>query len=79
VSATAQASPSHTSRKRQQLARAQGEALQQLFPIGSRVRLKFCPDSGEPGEVVGYERGKVIVRWHNMGRDGRYMSCSLWT
>src|ERR1019366_7951834 len=29
--------------------------------IGTKVRLKFCPDSGEPGDVPGYERWPCIV------------------
>lgn len=52
------------------------EALEQKFPIGVKVTLKFCP-SGEPGEVVGFERGRLVVRWPDCERHGRYMSCSL--
>ncbi len=50
---------------------------ERLFPIGTRIRLRFSPDSGETGEVVGYERGKVRVLWLDWNREGRYMACSL--
>jgi len=52
-------------------------ALQPAFPIGTRVRLKFSPDSGETGEVAGYERGRVRVHWPDWNREGRYHECSL--
>jgi hypothetical protein len=42
------------------------------------VRLKFSPASDETGEVAGYERGKVVVRWPDFDdRVCRYMACSL--
>jgi hypothetical protein len=56
---------------------AQHEALQPAFPIGTRVRLKFSPDSDETGEVAGYERGRVRVLWPDWNREGRYHECSL--
>ena len=56
---------------------AQHVALQIAFPIGTKIRLKFCPDSGETGEVVGYESGKVRVLWSDWSREGRYHECSL--
>jgi hypothetical protein len=74
---TAQQNLSDPPLARQQAAKAQQEALETAFPIGSRVALKFCPDSGEPGEVVGYERGKACVFWPDWNREGRYHMCSL--
>ena len=62
---------------RQGASGTQPDALQPAFPIGTRVRLKFCPDSGETGTVTGYERGKVRVLWPDWNREGRYHECSL--
>ena len=53
------------------------EALQQAFPIGTEVHLKFSPDAEETGAVTGYAGGKVIVHWPDWNREGRYHACSL--
>ena len=50
---------------------------EQLFPIGTKVGLRYRPDSGELGVVTGYVRGKVIIHWPDWGREGKYQSCSL--
>lgn len=52
-------------------------SAKELFPISSRVVLRYCPDSGEAGIVTGYVRGRVIVRWPDWNREGKYQSCSL--
>jgi hypothetical protein len=36
--------------------------LERLFPKGSLVRLKACPD-GLPGQVIGYQATRVLVSW----------------
>jgi len=69
--------PQPTTGTRQGDTGAQHGALQIAFPIGTRIRLKFSSDSGETGEVVGYERGKVRVLWPDWNREGRYQECSL--
>jgi hypothetical protein len=56
---------------------AQPGALQPSVPIGTRVRLKFSPDSDETGEVADYERGRVRVLWPDWNREGKYFACSL--
>lgn len=50
---------------------------EQPFPIGGKVALKYCPDSGEAGIVTGYVKGKVIVHWPDWNREGKYFACSL--
>ena len=36
---------------------------QPTIPIGAKVRLLSCPDSGQPGTVLRLERGKLAVLW----------------
>ena len=36
---------------------------QPAIPIGARVVLLSCPDSGRPGSVLRIERGKLAVLW----------------
>ncbi len=47
-----------------------------LYPKNTRVRLKSCP-SGAPGEVVGHERRRVVVRWPDLEYTGRHRVESL--
>lgn len=54
---------------------AQHGGLEEQFPVGCQVVLKFCPDS--LGEVVGYKRGRVRVFWPDWRRAGAYFGCSL--
>ncbi len=61
----------------QEATEAQPKALQPAFPVGAGVHLKFSPASGEPGIVTGHAGGKVIVRWPDWNREGRYFACSL--
>jgi len=51
-------------------------ALEQLFPLGARVRQRYSA-SDEIGRVVGHEAGRVLVHWPAWGRTGRYMASFL--
>ena len=50
-------------------------ALEQLFPIGSKVLLRYSA-STEIGQVIGYESGR-LVHWPLWGRAGHYMASFL--
>jgi hypothetical protein len=51
--------------------------LEQLFPLGTKVILKFS-SCDEIGIVSGFDRpGMVTVLWPVWGREGKYMACSL--
>jgi hypothetical protein len=39
------------------------------IPIGAKVRLLSCPDSGLPGIVLRIERGKLAVLWADIAPD----------
>lgn len=39
--------------------------LTKLFPIGSKVWLRSCPH-GAAGVVIGYGRGRVKARFHDV-------------
>ena len=39
------------------------------IPIGAKVRLLSCPDSGLPGTVLRIERGKLAVLWADIEPD----------
>jgi hypothetical protein len=39
------------------------------IPIGARVVLRNCPDSGQPGTVLRAERGKLAVLWADIAPD----------
>lgn len=51
-------------------------AAEPLFPVGSRVLLKYSP-SDEVGHVARHEHGRVVVLWPLWDREGRYMPSSL--
>ena len=42
---------------------------QPAIPIGARVVLRTCPDSGQPGTVLRIERGKLAVLWADIAPD----------
>jgi hypothetical protein len=42
---------------------------QPAIPIGAKVRLLSCPDSGQPGTVLRIERGKYAVLWADIAPD----------
>ena len=42
---------------------------QPAIPIGAKVRLLSCPDSGQPGTVLRIERGKLAVLWADIAPD----------
>jgi hypothetical protein len=50
--------------------------LQEQFPLGARVRQRFCA-SDEIGIVSGHEPGRVLVTWPAWARTGRYMASFL--
>jgi hypothetical protein len=50
--------------------------LEQIFPIGSRVLLRYS-GSDEEGQVARHEHGRVVVHWPLWDREGRYMPSSL--
>lgn len=49
---------------------------EQLFPLGSKVLLRYS-GSSEIGQVVGHKSGRVLVHWPLWARAGRYMASSL--
>ena len=51
-------------------------AIETLFPIGSKVLLRYS-GSSEIGQVVGHEPGRVLVHWSLWARTGCYMTSSL--
>jgi hypothetical protein len=48
-----------------------------MLKLGDRVRLKACHDSGEPGTVIRFERGKLTVYWPDMDHWSRHPPDSL--
>ncbi len=47
-----------------------------LYPKNALVRLKSAPD-GAPGQVIGHERRRVVVRWADLDYTGRHRVESL--
>ncbi|MGB8481734.1 MAG: hypothetical protein WCE63_23270 [Acidobacteriaceae bacterium] len=45
--------------------------LQKFFPLHSRVLLKSCPH-GEPGTVIGFDRGKILACFRDLDLTGRH-------
>ncbi len=45
--------------------------LQKFFPLHSRVLLKSCPH-GEPGTVIGFDRGKILACFRDLELTGRH-------
>jgi hypothetical protein len=41
------------------------------FNLGTAVRLRYAP-AGEPGTVIGATRGKLVVRWPDLGRTTKH-------
>jgi hypothetical protein len=37
-----------------------------MIGLGDKVRLRACHDSGQPGTVIRFERGKLTVYWGDM-------------
>jgi hypothetical protein len=48
-----------------------------MLNLGNKVRLKACHDSGEPGTVIRFERGKLVVFWGDMNFWSRHHPESL--
>jgi hypothetical protein len=46
------------------------------FEAGTLVYLANC-QCGEPGRVVGFERGRVLVRWDGLRFTGRHKADTL--
>jgi hypothetical protein len=50
--------------------------LERLFPKGSFVRLKVCPDS-PVGKVVGFESTRILVSWPEPAYLGHHRPTTL--
>ncbi len=37
-----------------------------MIRLGDKVRLRACHDSGQPGTVIRFERGKLVVFWRDL-------------
>jgi hypothetical protein len=45
--------------------------MESFFPLHSQVLLKSCPH-GEAATVIGFDRGKVLVCFHDLKLTGRH-------
>lgn len=50
--------------------------LQKFFPLHSRVLLNTCPH-GQPGTIIGWNRGRVLVCFHDLNLTGQHDPASL--
>jgi hypothetical protein len=48
-----------------------GEQMRESFPLHATVLPKSCPH-GEPGTVIGFDRGKVLVCFADLNLTGRH-------
>jgi hypothetical protein len=48
-----------------------------MLKLGDKVRLKACHDSGQPGTLIRFERGRFTVFWADMNYWSKHHPDSL--
>jgi len=48
-----------------------------MLKLGDKVRLRACHDSGAPGTIVRFERGRAVCFWPDLNYWSRHRPDSL--